>query len=720
MIAKNRTHTRQRLCLMPFLQYEAHHYRSEQGLSSDIVYALARCPQGRLYAGTEAGIDSYDPLQDCWSAAPFGQNQRVQHLHFTSEGVLWFVVPGAVIRCMAGETGAQCDTIWSGNAIGLTTNPISPDSPLILTSSHIIDLPHGKEVSLAEGITGLCLISVQGGQTFIGTNGGLYEYAYCTIHAKTPFSTEFVSGAEFARPQITAIAEMGGHIWTGSADGIACMGAEVPFYLRGTSGPPVKDIRLIAPCVGGLWVGTECGAALLQDGVWEYFAGKRWLPNDKVTAILPCEDGSVWIGTQGGIAHIRQRGITFTQKAAHYERLTDQRHNRDGFVTECFLNVPGDYESFEFEASDNDGLWTALYLCAECFRYAMTGEEVARLLARKSFRAMLELVRLTGISGFPARAIARRNENVRLSTPLENWIQSPVDADFHYKHDTSSDEIDGHYLAWYFYSQLVADEAEKAEIAEVCRAVTNHILDHDYTLVGPTGERTSWGVWSPEKLNHDPDWFDERGLNSLEILSHLRVAMHLCGDAHFTQAYRTLIETHDFALNTLEQKLMPPIGPDNHSDDELAACAYLPLLLLETDPGLRAIYLLSLERTWAILRPNGSPFHNIVYGACTGKPCDAEKASEWLKDAPLDQRNWTMRNSQRDDIEFASATDRFDKPQLNRPLPPSEIAVMKWNTNPYLADGGGEGECEMDGAFWLLPYWMGRYFGIFEEDQVHP
>ena len=66
------------------------------------------------------------------------------------------------------------------------------------------------------------------------------------------------------------------------------------------------------------------------------------------------------------------------QKPTHYEQITQARHNRDGWVTECLLTNPGDVDSFLHEASDNDGLWTALYLCAECFRYAVTKEEEAR------------------------------------------------------------------------------------------------------------------------------------------------------------------------------------------------------------------------------------------------------------------------------------------------------------------------------------------------------
>ena len=68
---------------------------------------------------------------------------------------------------------------------------------------------------------------------------------------------------------------------------------------------------------------------------------------------------------------------------------------------------------------------------------------------------------------------------------------------------------------------------------------------------------------------------------------------------------------------------------------------------------LRQLYLLSLERTQAILRPERSPFYNVIYTACAGKPCDVDAVADWLQDAPLDLRDWKMENSHRADIVFA-------------------------------------------------------------------
>ncbi|MCU1272965.1 MAG: hypothetical protein JWO48_396, partial [Bryobacterales bacterium] len=44
-----------------------------------------------------------------------------------------------------------------------------------------------------------------------------------------------------------------------------------------------------------------------------------------------------------------------------------------------------------------------------------------------------------------------------------------------------------------------------------------------------------------------------------------------------------------------------------------------------------------------------------------------------------------------------------------------ERPVMKWNGNPFRIDGGNGGRTEDDGAFFLLPYWMGRYLGVFKQ-----
>ena len=71
----------------------------------------------------------------------------------------------------------------------------------------------------------------------------------------------------------------------------------------------------------------------------------------------------------------------------------------------------------------------------------------------------------------------------------------------------------------------------------------------------------------------DENWREERGLNSLLILSHLKVAYHITGQEKYQQKYLELIEKHGYAENTIHLKITSPPEAVNHSDDELAFCA---------------------------------------------------------------------------------------------------------------------------------------------------
>ena len=169
------------------------------------------------------------------------------------------------------------------------------------------------------------------------------------------------------------------------------------------------------------------------------------------------------------------------------------------------------------------------------------------------------------------------------------WYHPKTDPNLWCKGDTSSDELDGHYFAWYVYHDLVADDAEKKEIVAIVRRVTDHIITHNLTLIDHTGIRTRWGIWSPELINLDPFYYDLRPLNSLEILCFLKVAAHITGDAKYTKFYDYLIKDHHYLINSLMMRRgeYGRWANINHSDDELLYLAYYPLLLLEKDPAHR-------------------------------------------------------------------------------------------------------------------------------------
>ena len=128
---------------------------------------------------------------------------------------------------------------------------------------------------------------------------------------------------------------------------------------------------------GSLWVGSPGGlmhAAPGADG-WRLFHSPRWLPDDRVEDLAVAADGSVWVETKAGTCRLSRRRWTLDEKMAEVHAMLRKAHLREGLVCEIHLNEPGTLEAgYTQHTNDNDGLWTSLYVAAEAFRYGVTGD----------------------------------------------------------------------------------------------------------------------------------------------------------------------------------------------------------------------------------------------------------------------------------------------------------------------------------------------------------
>jgi hypothetical protein len=508
-----------------------------------------------------------------------------------------------------------------------------------------------------------------------------------------------------------------GDLLVGSASGIVRQRPEgiiEPFPARRVL--PSTEINVLAEEEPNLyWIGTTRGAIRLdlRDGYeTQYFSGRRWLAADQVTGIGFQTVGSsrrIWFDTPEGLSYVEYRPMTLAEKSRFFVDRIRARHVRHGYTADSRLSTPGDLNTSRPISTDNDGLWTAIYVAAECFRFRVTGDESARRFARQGIEALMRLEAITGRPGFPARSIIRIGVDEQ---PGDGEWHTTADGEWRWKGDTSSDEIVGHYFAYAVYYDLLADETERRRIREVVDRITSQIVDHGYQLIDVDGKRTRWGWWGPESIIEDPD---ETGLRALHILSHLRVALHITGNEKYARAYDDLVRAHHYHLLTRNQKINIP-GRVNHSDDELAFLSYYPLLLYEKEARLKEIYVESLERAWQIERPERNPLWNFIYAAGTGaREFDANESIRTLREIPMDLISWTVENSHRHDLSLDPAADRFRRRQALTVLPYDELPVMKWNGNPYRLDGGNGGKSEDDGAFFLLPYWLGRYYRLIVE-----
>jgi hypothetical protein len=684
-------------------QWRSEVFDTESGLESDKVNVVTKVGD-EIWAGTESGISVFS--KGDWQSKsgrgwPAG---AVNHVCEYGEEVILSTEEGVSIRKKgkwkpaggpADILSADVDgsgTLWACSQDGLWTYDGRGWNHEKRMSGGRLSL---RDFACLSGSESRAAAATAHGVFFL-QGKRLYWFG---VHAK---EEGLLSNDTRAVAQDT-----NGHVWVATDLGISIYGGGDGWCsLTGREKLPYEDLTSarLTPW-GDYWFGSEAGLILLRDGRWKYLASKRWLPDDDLNDILPTGEGDVWAATDAGLSHITSVDMGLDEKAAHYEETVRRYHLRRGYVGKRTLTTPGDLESGHPNISDNDGLWTSLYIAAECFRFAVTKDDDAKTCARQSLDAMMKLESVTGISGFPARAI-RWKGDPGFGSGHEEWHRSE-DGELEWKSETSSDEVDGHFFALSAYFDLVATEDERTEIVEYTKRMMDHIVENGYYLIDLDGEPTTWGVWSPNKLNRDDRWRMQRGLNSLEILSHLKTAHHITGGTEYGEEYLMLAREEHYALNTVKQRIQI-LGGQTWHDDRLAYLAYYPLLIYEKDPSLRQIYLLSLERTWRQIRGQRNSLWNIMTSAMSGSAHDIESAVGSLAEYPLDLVDWTIKNSHRADVVPNPERPR----EATEPLPADERPVNEWASNIHLMDGGRNGLRALDGTWYLLPYWMGRYHSL--------
>ncbi len=528
-----------------------------------------------------------------------------------------------------------------------------------------------------------------------------------------------------------------GHLWVGSDEGLNIYDGR-NYWFNGNDLYSVPDgafnDMFFAPD-GKKYFATNTGIITLSEGKISYFSYGTWLLHPTVTKIAVSDNGSIAAVTPRGISLITSKYMTLEDKANHFDALAVKYYTRnEGYQVARKLRKYGDMESGWLPNSDNDGLFTGVYCASQCFRYKVTGDEEAKANAKKAVEAMIKLTEITGKPGFTARATRYSHEENFLTGNREEWHVCEDNPECEWLGETSSDEMTGHYFAYGIYYDLVADKKEKKRIANVVKTITDHIIDNNFHLTDVDGIPTTWANWEPDLLNNDDRWYYERGTNSLEILSFLKTTYHVTGDEKYNQIFDMLIKKHHYAMNCMQYKVED--GHVAHIDDQLDFVNIYPLIVYTDNDAQKEIFKMGLTHHWEYERVERSPFFNIVYGVLTSNYCDIENAAKSLAEMNLDLIRWPVYNSYRKDIVWDTEQESMGIPaQLKYPVEYSSRLVVHYDGNPFICDSGAEefvninsktvnrtstlpgtaganGMSAMMPYIYLLPYWMGRYYGL--------
>ncbi len=276
-------------------QYIRDRWGREQGFPRGPVYAMTQTPDGYLWIGAEAGLIRFDGFSFRLIDSGSGPLSGVLGLASDDAGDLWVRLVGPTLLRYRG---------------GVFENAMST-----------LGMPYSNVTVICRGNDGGLLVARL-------ENGALSYHAgkFQTLAAATPL----------ARSPVIAMAQTtDGDLWMGTRDAGL-------FRVRGdqvsavSDGLPDSKVNCLLPAAEGkLWVGTDRGIAVWDGARLTTPAMPDALRQPRALAMAGDRDGNVWVGTNSrGLLRLNAQGVASLADAAGEpnEAVTALFEDREGSI----------------------------------------------------------------------------------------------------------------------------------------------------------------------------------------------------------------------------------------------------------------------------------------------------------------------------------------------------------------------------------------------------
>lgn len=524
----------------------------------------------------------------------------------------------------------------------------------------------------------------------------------------------------YSGEKLTSLAFTSGQLVIGTGDGYLRLNPTTGKVLQPLKKElPVSEITDVLVTNNQLWFSTADGAFREEPGRYRYFEGPRWLESNQIIDLKADSAGNIYLLSPTGLSKIEFNKTTLAAKAAKIQDDIRKYHLRYGFVCEIEYGKPGDLTTAKATDNDNDGLWTTLYLGSQAFRYATTGEEIAKRYVWESFEAFERLLSVNPLKGFPSRTFERKG----IIKDTIVWRPSP-NPEWDWKGTTSTDEYIGYLFVTTVMDQFIAKTpGEKKRLADFMDAIMTHIIDNNYYFIDVDGQPTRWGRWNPEYVNAYAPYVSDRKLNSAHLIAGLQLAYSLTGKERYKEEAFRMMEKHGYLDNilipmktiqrTTEFVHKGDVMGDtwNHSDDEMSFLTYWVLHKYAFDESLKKKYEWVARDHWEIEKPERDGLWNILTYGISGD-IDQESTLWYLREYTPDLDRYSVRNSHRKDL--VRIPENFREQTISELLTSGERPMIRHNTNPFALDCNDGQNTRLAGDEYLLPYWMARYLKLIE------
>jgi ligand-binding sensor domain-containing protein/signal transduction histidine kinase len=305
-------------------QYQHDRWTTADGLPNHAIDWIARSPDGYLWLGTEGGLVRFDGVRftaidrSNTPALAGSSFYPTVPMHVDRHGVLWIATSRGLVRYKDGDftkaAGAgppnevvvsrmvedRAGRLWAWMQDWDGVLYAVRDGRLVATDSQF-DVPSGIAAAAADSAGDLWIATVDG--------------ALLRMHDGRAVTAQ----PKGAMPEgvTTLYVARDGVLWVGTQRGFGRLTPRgFEFHRLGTGGLDGYVSAFAEDAAGDVWLGTVgLGVLRWHAGQIEQLDRSDGLSRDHVVSLLVDQEGSVWVGTRGGLDRLRRGAVvTYTPR----------------------------------------------------------------------------------------------------------------------------------------------------------------------------------------------------------------------------------------------------------------------------------------------------------------------------------------------------------------------------------------------------------------------
>jgi hypothetical protein len=408
------------------------------------------------------------------------------------------------------------------------------------------------------------------------------------------------------------------------------------------------------------------------------------------------------------------------EKEAGYTAQLLERHlTPDGVLDYHRPKAPRPPEEPRYGRHADGPFHGGILLGTAALRYGATRERAHLALVSRALDGLELLEAVTGRPGLLARYASRDPapfDPARMHPTGGRRAAPPLEA-FVWRGDVSKDQYAGVAFGLGAVMAHVDNAALRARAAALARRIAAMLEETGERLVDVDGERTTHGSLA---ARYGP----------VRIALHAAIVLAIVGvaaDPDVPGGERAAAYASDLRRRGWDRAVASGIFNAtiltirNHVNDNMSFLALYGLIAPERDPRRRALYRRGLERAWAGVADEGTPFFDLVYAACGGARAAeiGARGRAFLKEFPDEKRCVPI--DLRPHVGSLGLgrrclNNRKGVPRVDGALPLylRGTGSMLWVRDPDLlvSDLGEADDAWLTPTDFLEAYWLGRAHGL--------